>query len=319
MRSSLLRTYLLLVLTATIWGGAFIAGKISTEQLHPVSVAFFRFLGASMVLFPFMLWKEPLRLKPSKKDWLMFGVLGLTGIFLYNVCFFIATKYAPLVKSSLVIAVNGPLIALLSTLLLKEKMTKEMLAGIAIAFAGAVYVISDGDFGALFQTGLQPVDLVLIAASLSWSLYSVFGKVVMTKYSPLVTTTYSAGIGTLMLLPFALFHTSWRDIQTSGWEVWASLLYVAVLVSAISFIWWYQGIKKAGASKASVFINIMPISASVMAALFFDEKLTAVHGIGAFLIFGGIFIIVFANKNSTVPVNVSTSKMEWRGARDEPL
>ncbi|MCX8046697.1 MAG: DMT family transporter [Anoxybacillus gonensis] len=85
-----LKTYILLFLTATIWGGAFVAGKIATTTLHPVSVAFFRFFGASLILFPLLYWKEPNRPTPTRKDWIVLALLGLTGVFLYNIFFFIA-------------------------------------------------------------------------------------------------------------------------------------------------------------------------------------------------------------------------------------
>ncbi|MED0685463.1 DMT family transporter [Anoxybacillus ayderensis] len=74
-----LKTYILLFLTATIWGGAFVAGKVATTTLHPVSVAFFRFFGASLILFPLLYWKEPNRPTPTRKDWIVLALLGLVA------------------------------------------------------------------------------------------------------------------------------------------------------------------------------------------------------------------------------------------------
>lgn len=291
-----IKTYFRLFLTTTIWGGAFVAGKIATASLHPISVAFFRFFGASLILFPLWRWKERNVPAPTKNDWGLLALLGLTGVFLYNVCFFIATKYAPIVKSSLVIAVNAPLITLFSALFLKEKMTAKSVLGMIMALFGAVYIITNGQPSVLIQLGLAPIDIVLVGACLSWSVYSVVGKVVMKKYSPLASTTYATGFGTLFLAPFALYYTSFASVKESSWEVWLSILYVAVIVSVLSFVWWYNGIQKVGASTASIFINVMPISAAVMGTIFFHEHLTRIHIIGALFVFGGILFNIYSRK-----------------------
>ncbi|MCL6587577.1 MAG: DMT family transporter [Anoxybacillus sp.] len=288
-----IKTYFLLFLTTMIWGGAFVAGKVATVSLHPISVAFFRFFGASLILFPLWRWKERHAPVPTKKEWGLLALLGLTGVFLYNVCFFIATKYAPIVKSSLVIAVNAPLITLFAALFLKEKITAKNIVGLVVALFGAVYIITNGHPSVLLELGVAPIDLVLIGACLSWSTYSVVGKVVMKKYSPLAATTYATGFGTLFLAPFALYYTTFASIKASGWGVWVSILYVAVIVSVISFVWWYNGIQKVGASTSSVFINVMPISAAVMGTIFFHEQLTHVHIVGALFVFGGILFNMY--------------------------
>lgn len=288
-----IKTYFLLFLTTMIWGGAFVAGKIATVSLHPISVAFFRFFGASLILFPLWRWKERHAPVPTKKEWGLLALLGLTGVFLYNVCFFIATKYAPIVKSSLVIAVNAPLITLFAALFLKEKITAKNIGGLVMALFGAVYIITNGHPSVLLELGVAPIDLVLIGACLSWSTYSVVGKVVMKKYSPLAATTYATGFGTLFLAPFALYYTTFASVKASGWEVWVSVLYVAVIVSVVSFVWWYNGIQKVGASTSSIFINVMPISAAVMGTIFFNEQLTHVHIVGALFVFGGILFNMY--------------------------
>lgn len=295
-----LKTYILLFLTATIWGGAFVAGKIATTTLHPVSVAFFRFFGASLILFPLLYWKEPNRPTPTRKDWIVLALLGLTGVFLYNIFFFIATKYAPIVKSSLVIAVNAPLITLLSALFLKEKLNGRSIFGMLLAVFGAVYIITNGHPSVLIEIGVAPIDLVLAGACLSWSTYSVIGKVAMKTYSPLAATTYATGFGTLFLAPFALYYTSFTSVKMSGWDVWLSVLYVAVVVSAISFVWWYNGIQKVGASTASVFINVMPISATVMGTIFFNEHLSMTHIVGAAFVFSGILFNIYSKQEKAM-------------------
>src|SRR5574342_621714 len=123
MNKKLWLTYGMLTFATATWGSAFIAGKFAVQSFEPATVAFLRFLGASLLLFPLMWLMEKNRKKPTLKDYGLFAILGLTGIALYNICFFFATKHAPVIKSSLFIASNPVLIVLLSGLFLKETIT----------------------------------------------------------------------------------------------------------------------------------------------------------------------------------------------------
>jgi drug/metabolite transporter (DMT)-like permease len=76
------KVYLFLLLTTSIWGTAFIGGKFAIQDFEPMTVAFFRFFGASIILIPLLLIRKQWPKNISLKDWLLFGVLGLTG-FLY--------------------------------------------------------------------------------------------------------------------------------------------------------------------------------------------------------------------------------------------
>ncbi|WP_166242698.1 DMT family transporter [Paenibacillus turpanensis] len=311
------KTYALLALATISWGGAFLGGKISTQTLTPEAVAFFRFLVAALLLFP-MLWLDRRRqgrkqataggdagstmsLARSKTfgDWLLLFALGATGMCLYNLCFFFATKHAAIVKSSLVIAVNAPMITVLSALFLKERLNASSLAGLIVALTGSVYVIVGGDLGKLSALRFEPVDLVLLGACVSWAVYSVLSKVAMRKFSPLEATAYGAGFGALLLLPFAWTTTTWQHIVTTGWDGWAGVLYVGVIVSVVSFLWWNSGIKEAGASKAAIFVNLMPLSAIAMAAVFLGETFTSAHLIGGMLIFSGIYLNIRKKRTQT--------------------
>lgn len=283
-------TYGMLFIATATWGSAFIAGKIAVQSLEPATVAFLRFLGAAILLFPIMWVMEKKRKKPTLKDYGLFAVLGLTGIAVYNICFFIASKHAPVIKSSLFIASNPVLIVLLSGLFLKEKITKNHIIGMVIALTGATFIITEGHLLSLFEFGFAPIDFVLLGAVISWALYSVVGKVVLRKYSAVESTTYAVAFGTLFLFPFAYFETSWHDILQVSSSTWVAISHMSIFVTVISFIMYYYGIKEVGAAKASIFINVMPVSAVIMATLFLGETLTWAHGIGAAMVFSGVYI-----------------------------
>jgi drug/metabolite transporter (DMT)-like permease len=283
-------TYGMLILATATWGSAFVAGKVAVQSFEPATVAFLRFFGAAILLFPLMWIMEKNPKKITLKDYGLFAVLGLTGIALYNICFFIATKHAPVIKSSLFIASNPVLIVLLSGLFLKEKITKNHIIGMVIALTGVTFIITEGHILTLFQFGFEPIDFVLLGAVISWALYSVVGKVVLRKFSAVESTTYAVAFGTIFLLPFASIETSWQDILQASSSTWIAIAHMSIFVTVVSFIMYYYGIKEVGAAKASIFINVMPVSAVLMATFFLGETFTWAHGIGAAFVLTGVYV-----------------------------
>jgi drug/metabolite transporter (DMT)-like permease len=290
MNKKLWITYGMLTLATATWGSAFIAGKFAVQSFQPATVAFLRFFGAAILLFPLMWVMEKNRKKLTIKDIGLFTVLGLTGIALYNICFFLASKHAPVIKSSLFIASNPVLIILLSGLFLKETITKNNIIGMIVALTGVTFIITDGHLLSLFQLGFEPIDLVLLGAVISWALYSVVGKVVLKKYSAVESTTYAVAFGTIFLLPFALVETSWQDVQQASVTTWVAIAHMSIFVTVVSFVMYYYGIKEVGAAKASIFINVMPVSAVLMATIYLGETFTWAHGVGAAFVLSGVYI-----------------------------
>ncbi|MBM7662027.1 drug/metabolite transporter (DMT)-like permease [Bacillus mesophilus] len=290
MNKKLWITYGMLTIATATWGSAFIAGKFAVQSFEPSTVAFLRFLGAAVLLFPIMWMMEKKQIKPTLKDYGLFAVLGLTGIALYNIFFFLASKHAPVIKSSIFIASNPVLIVILSGIFLKETISRNNIIGMIIALTGVTFIITDGHLLSLLTLGFEPIDFVLIGAVISWALYSVVGKIVLKKFSAVVSTTYAVAFGTIMLLPFALMETTWQDVQHASFDAWVAIIHMSVFVTVISFVMYYNGIKEVGAAKASIFINVMPLSAVIMATLFLGEKLTWAHGVGAALVLSGVYI-----------------------------
>ncbi|MBD8067945.1 DMT family transporter [Bacillus sp. PS06] len=306
MEKRLWLTYGMLTLATATWGSAFIAGKVAVQSFEPATVAFLRFFGAALLLFPLMWVMDKKKVKPTLKDYGLFAVLGLTGIAIYNICFFLASKHAPVIKSSLFIASNPVLIVLLSGLFLKEKITKNHIIGMIIALVGVTFIITDGHLMSLFHMGFEPIDFILLGAVISWALYSVVGKIVLKKFSSVVSTTYACAFGTLFLFPFAIAETTWADVKQAPFDVWLSIAHMSIFVTVISFVMYYHGIKEVGAAKASIFINVMPLSAVIMATLFLGESFTWGHAIGAICVLTGVYIGTQSKK--ILQLNKSTSE-----------
>lgn len=286
--------YLLLVLTAFFWGGAFIAGKVAVKTTPPFVVAFFRFLLAGLLLLALLARREGWPDWRRKENFLGFFVLGLTGVFGYNMLFFEALKHTSPVNGSLIVAANPGVTALLNRLLMGEKLGLRRWLGIGLSFTGVVLVICRGDLELLLGLSFNLGDLLLVGATLCWALYSIKGKEVMQRFSPLAATACACTIGALLLLPFAL----WQGSQQGwGWlgqaQPWLAIGFMAVFASVLGFVWWYEGVQAIGASRAAIFINLVPISVMLMSAVQ-GESLTWVQLLGAVLVLGGVYLTSMA-------------------------
>ncbi|VEB45489.1 S-adenosylmethionine/S-adenosylhomocysteine transporter [Chromobacterium violaceum] len=130
------RLYLQLVLVAVIWGGTFIAGRLLAGGLPPLLAACLRFSVASATLLGCLaLTRTPL-VRPAPGQMLRLALLGLFGVFGYNLCFFYGLQHIGAARASLIVALNPAMIALASFLLLKEALPPFKLAGIALCLAG---------------------------------------------------------------------------------------------------------------------------------------------------------------------------------------
>jgi drug/metabolite transporter (DMT)-like permease len=283
-------TYVKLLLTALFWGGTFIAGRVVAQDAGPFSAAFARFAMASVLLLG-LTWQAEGRLPPLKKQHLLpIALLGMTGIFAYNFFFFTGMKLIAAGRASTIVATNPIFITLLSALLFKEKLRLLKVAGILLSVGGAVMVISRGDPRQVLRGGLGWGELFIFGCVLSWVAYSLVGKALMAELSPLTAVAYSSLAGAAALLVPAYLEGAVQDFSHYSNLSWLGLAYLALFGTVLGFRWYYEGIKRIGPARASIFINFVPISAVILAFLLLREPITLSLLSGAVLVSSGVYL-----------------------------
>lgn len=279
-----------LFLTALIWGGTFVAARVVAEHVAPYSASFLRFLAASLFLVAWMLWTEEKFPRLRRQQVIPALLLGMTGVFAYNVFFFLGMKTITAGRASLIVATNPVFIALLSALFFRQRLDVKMGAGIVLCLTGATIVISRGNPAALFTGGAGWGDVYLLGCVASWVAYSLIGKVIMKEFSPLSAVTYSCVIGAA-----ALFVPAWREglfEWVGGYDTrdWIGILYLGFFGTVLGFFWYYEGIRAIGPSRASVFINFVPVSGVFFGWLMLDEAVNLSLIAGAALVIAGVYL-----------------------------
>lgn len=286
----MINTYVMLLGMATLWGGTFIAGRLIGPGVDPYSAAFLRFGIASACLWALTLASERRVPKLSVRQCVSVLLLGLTGIFAYNVFFFSGLETVAAGQAAAVIAINPAVIALLSMVLFGERGGPLRLSGIAFSLLGALIVISDGRPGQLVSGGLGAGRLDIVMCVFSWVAYSLIGKRVLDGLSPLVSVTYASTAGMLMLGVPILARGSYGLWPGYNALDWGSLLYLGVAGTVVGFVWYYRGIQRIGAMRAAVFINFVPVSAIFLGHFVLGERVGWSLALGAALVITGVYL-----------------------------
>lgn len=281
--------YLKLLLTAVFWGGTFVAGRSLAQNVGPFSAAFFRFAIASVFLV-FLAWKVEGKITLIKKRQILpVLLLGLTGVFCYNLFFFKGLKLIEASRAAIIIANNPIFITLFSAIFFKEKLNTLKITGILISVSGAIIAISRGDVLEILQGNLGLGEFYIFLCVVSWVIFSLLGKVVMADLSPLSSVTYSSITGTILLFPPAL-REGLADCIYYSISDWWNIFYLGFFGTVLGIVWFYEGINQIGPTKAGLFINFVPISAILLAFFILGEPLTLSLLIGTILVTCGVYL-----------------------------
>lgn len=300
---SMFSVYLKLILTAFFWGGTFVSGRLLSGQVSPCSAAFLRFAVASLFLF-LLTWKMEGRF-PSVQRRQIFPLflLGMTGVFSYNIFFFKGLELISAGRAALIIALNPIFITVCSGLFFKERLTLLKMTGILISVTGAMIVISRGSLGAVLSEGVGWGEFYIFCCVLSWVAFSIIGKTVLSGITPLVSVTYSSAIGALALFTPAYLEGLTVHLGDYTAVIWLNIVYLGLFGTVIGFIWYYEGIKAIGPTKAGLFINFVPVSAIVLAFFILGEPITLSLLIGAALVSSGVYMTNMRPGRVAAPVS----------------
>jgi drug/metabolite transporter (DMT)-like permease len=282
--------YLKLFSTAIFWGGTFVAARIVAQHVGPYSASFLRFLTASLFLIVMIFLKEGRIPRLERHQVLPALLLGMTGVFAYNVFFFLGMKTIFAGRASLIVATNPVFISLLSALIFREQLNSAKVKGILTCLIGATIVISRGDPLSIFRGSMGWGEIYTLCSVASWVAYSLIGKVIMKDFSPLAAVTYSCLIGGAALFIPACMQDLPGLIGSLYPEDWIGILYLGFFGTVLGFFWYYEGIRAIGPSRASVFTNFVPVSGVFFGWLILDEPINLSLLVGAVLVITGVYL-----------------------------
>ena len=282
-----------LVMVALFWGGTFIAGRVLAQALPLMTSAFARFLVAALLLVWAAYKFEGGLPRPNRSQWLTTGAMGLTGIFLYNMCFFGALARIPAGRTALFVSLTPVVTALLASLVFRERLGSHRWLGIGVALVGALIVISRGDLAGVARdvgASIGQGELLMLMAVLSWAAYTLLSRKVATSMSVIASTTYAALWGLAFLAVGAMGELGTVRWSALDWRVWASVFYLGAIGTVVAFMWYQQGIRAVGPSRTAVFTNLVPAFGVLLSAILLGEPVLASMVIGGVVATLGVFL-----------------------------
>jgi drug/metabolite transporter (DMT)-like permease len=283
--------YARLVAVPAIWGGTFVAGKHVVATLSPLMGSFARYLVACAALLVAAFALEGGLPRLTRRQGLATFVLGLLGVFAYNLFFMGALEHLPGSRAALIIALNPVITITISAIALNERLSARRWLGVVIALFGVWIVISHGDIVSVTSAGVGAGELLMLGAVTSWALYTVIGRKVLVGLSPLAATNYAALWGTFLLGVVALPHFTELRASQFGWDMIGALLYLGMLGTALAFVWYYTSIQRLGTAIASIFNNLVPVFGVAISVILLGEPLLASMLIGGAIAITGVMLV----------------------------
>ena len=279
--------YGLLTFTAIFWAGNSIVARGARDIVPPMALSFWRWALALLILLPFAwpyLRRDAAELKGSWRILVAFGVLGFAA---FNTMLYTGLQTTTAVNGLLLQSLQPGLILLLGALLFAERTRLLQLIGIGLSIIGAFVIISQGTLGSLLALRINTGDLIIGAAVVIWSLYSVLLRK-RPAVHPLSFLTATVTIGLLAILPLYIGELVGGRLIENRAESWLAIAYVAIFPSLIAYLCFNRGVELIGASATGLYLNIMPVIGALLAALFLGEAIQWFHFVGMALIGAGI-------------------------------
>ncbi|MDO8652660.1 MAG: DMT family transporter [Undibacterium sp.] len=287
-------TALLLTIPPLLWAGNAIVGRLVHEMVPPITLNFFRWALAFLILLPL----APAIFRQGSGLWAnrqRFALLGLLGIGLYNALQYLALQSSTPINVTLVAAGMPVWMLLVGYLFFGLQVVRKQIAGAVLSIAGVLLVLSRGNLQELLAFHLVAGDIFMIFATIAWSFYSWL--LTQPKDPPAIRNNWAA-----FLLAQVAFGVVWSGLFAAGewtlsapkilwsWPLAAALLFVAVGPAIIAFRCWGAGIQRAGPSVAGFFSNLTPLFAALMSSAFLGELPHWYHVLAFVLIVGGIVV-----------------------------
>ena len=281
----------LLVASSFFWSGNFFSGKIAfLTNLTPFKLSFFRWILALLILLPFTYNQIIKDLDYYRKNLLLMTIISILGVTFFNSFTYISLQSSMVINSTLMASIAPVMMIGFSWLIFRTKTTKPQFAGIFLSLIGAFSIILKGSLNNLFNLYFTSGDLWMIAAVISWCLYSVLLKKIDSKTSQLANLEVMIIIGIIFITPFYIFESVNSTYLPSSPFDFLIISYVAVFASIVAFFSWNKGVSIIGPNRASLFLHLIPVFSSIWAVTFLDEKFSFFHIIGVIFILSGIIL-----------------------------
>lgn len=283
------RAYLLLTLTTLCWAANALFGRLAVGEISPMALVTFRWLGVLLLLLAFA--RQPIRRDwPVLRKHLRFvALLGMVGFTAFNALYYVAAHSTTAVNLGIIQGAIPIFVLLGAFLAYRSRVTRLQLAGVAVTLTGVIIVASGGDLARLAALTINPGDLLMVMACALYASYAVNLRR-RPPGSALGLFTVMAGAAFLASLPLVGAEMALGRFQWPTLNGWIIVALVTVFPSFLAQIFFIQSVELIGPGRAGVFVNLVPVFASIMAVGILREPFELFHAAALVLVLGGIWL-----------------------------
>lgn len=288
---------LYVTMAAILWGTVGIATQAIYRQsdLTAVSVGFYR-LAFAFPIVAFLCWKivgKQIFQISLRQFWKM-ALIGVM-LALYQVFYFSSIRHVGVAIATLITLCTAPvLVSLASVVVLKERVTAYTLVALLAAVIGTVLLVGLPE-NSVPQGNVVLGVLLALGSATGYAIVALMGRAIANTCHPISSTTISFGIGALFLFPLAssnIFSANYSN------EIWGLVLYIGLLPTAVAYSLFFFGMRSIKASTASILTMLEPLTATILAWIFFNERLAPLGFVGAILLLAAMAVLFLGEKRS---------------------
>jgi drug/metabolite transporter (DMT)-like permease len=284
-------TAALLLAPPLFWAGNAVVARALVGEFPPLALSFARWALALLLILPFAMGGLREAWPRLRGQWpLLMGISAL-GVGCYNSLQYLALQTSTAVNATL-IGASGPIMTLLvGAAFFASPVRRPQWIGAALSMVGVLIVIARGDLMKLATLQLDRGDIIMLVATLTWSVYTWLLRTRRPNLPATPFLTLQMALGALMILPFAIIEFLWtgQAVAPTASNLGA-LTYVALLPSLVAYFCWDRGVARAGAVLPMYFVNLTPVFAGLLSYFFLGEAIGLHHLIGGALIIAGIHL-----------------------------
>lgn len=282
-----IQAYLSLGMAMALIGSSVSVGKLVIGYMPLYLASGLRYAVSAAILFLLLYREREIKKTLTRRQGMGLLLQSLCGQFLFSVLLLSGLKYISSAESGILTSAMPAILALLSRLLLKEKIGWNKWLGIISVGAGMILMNIAGSAIA-FDRGSNILigSALVLGAVIGESLFTIIGKIFSSQLSPLVIASYVSLFGFLSFFPIALYEAIGFDFGQIPIYIWLVLFIYGSLMTVVPFVLICKGLRHATGGAAAIITGVMPVSGLVFSALLLGEPVLWHHGLGI----GGIFL-----------------------------
>ncbi len=303
-----LPTHAGLLALALIWGVNFPILKAVLEHVEPLALNALRFPLAAVVL-ALLLPRGVGESRPRREDVPRIVGLAVLGHGLYQLAFIEGIDATLAGNASLLLATTPVWALILSVARGHERADGLVWTGVGVTVAGMALVVLGGRGPVAVGGSTLRGDLLMIAASLLWALYTVGGRRPVERYGALRLTAWTLWAGTPLVVAAGVPQLRTTEWGAMGPWVWAGVGYSAVFALAVAYLIWYRGVRRIGTARTAAYSNLVPVAALLTAWLWLGEVPAPLQLAGAAVVLAGLTATRKGRASQLLP---APSSPRWR-------